>query len=251
MDKIQVGYNRKASTNDFGSIGLSGMVEFTPISDDLQKEYDEAFLHLKLVIDAKMAELGVQSGGVFDAKEEEPDLGPEPDWVAGKMAELAARGNASSGPSRPDAVPERPRPVQGPPDGKQTADNSTQETTKSTTPTKSNDGEIFLGKAKVFRSNMKRDRNKKVYAELRVGHEDLQAHINDGYVTVKIWDPEYAALVGSLKRMKDEDTGEIEDVESLNIAKNDFIDVWGKFQPWYTDPTKSDLVASAIQKHEN
>lgn len=259
MDKIQVGYNRKASTDDYGSIGLSGMVEFQPASDDLQKEFDQAFLHLKLIVDAKMEELGIRSGGVFDAKpvvnntvtQEEPDLGEEPDWVAAKVAEVEARGIGPTIPPRPDAIPQRPRPVQGPPQGSQETDNSAETPQRTNEATKPSDGEVFLGKAKVFRSNMKRDRNNKPYAELRVGHEDLKAHINDGYVTVKIWDPEYSSVVGSLERVKVERTGEIKDQEQMNIVKNDFVDLWGKFQPWFTDNTKFDLIASAIQKHKN
>ena len=253
MESITVGYSRKMATTDYGSIGVSGSVDFKPASGDFQKEYDEVFAVLKLIVDAKLSELGVESGGVFDEPAGEPDLGKQPEWVGQHKEEvdqLLGRGSETSTPPPPPPPAKSAGPVQGPPQDQRTEDTSTQGSPSGDTGVKPEGGTVFLGRAKVFRSNMKRTRKGSAYAELRIGHKDLTAHINDDYVTVRIFDPAYAQVVGSLKRMKDEDTGEVGDVEQLLVHKNDFVDVWGEFSPWASDPNKFDMNATAIQKSQ-
>lgn len=230
MEKIQVGYSRKEATNDYGSIGISGLVEFVPQTDDLQAEFDQYYVYLKMVVDAKLEGLNAKESkaeGVATAGH----IPPHPDTTSA---------TDRSGDSDAQAAGEEPigqNPV---------GDNEEQGASRSGSGQATKD-EVFLNKAKVFRVDLKRDRKNNVYAELRVGHEDLNAHINDQYVTVKSWDPEVVSTVGSVKRMKDEETGEIEDVKTFNIHSNYFVDVWGKFNPWYSDKRKFDLNASALR----
>ena len=220
MEKIQVGYSRKESTDDYGSVGISGLVEFEPKSDDLQKEFDEMFLYLKMTVDAKLDGLVV--------KESKTDQVDHAATTHSTPEELPTEA------STPEPVAEKSTPKEG--------------ATK---------GEVFISNAKVFRSNVKKARNGKIYGELRVGHDDLENHLPaDGsgalqhYVTVKVWEPEEIAKIGSRVRMKNEDTGEVEEQERLILNKDDFIDVWGTFKPWQTDDKMYDLHASAIKKHQ-
>lgn len=263
MESIRVDYHRKVGTSGYGSTAIGGSFEFKPQTDDTQKEFEQAFIHLKLIVDAKVAEEVGQSGGTFDEQVDssvvpeppeppEPDLGPEPEWVGKnqeRIDELLGKGTSSEptiahpAPPPPPAPPE-PVVVQAP-----DASSVNSAGTATASPTEGNpDGrDIYLDRAKVFRSEMKRSKTGRPYAELRVGHQDLVAHTNDQYITVRVFVPEFAAVVGTLKKMKDEETGAVQDVETLNIVKNDFVNLWGQLSAWKTDPTKYDLTASAIQ----
>jgi len=207
-------------------------LEFKPTSDDVQEEYKKNLAVLKLIVDGEISEIATLSGGVFDQvpepeasseEESQPDLGEQPAWV----------GKTPPKRSSLSTVEESPAEKQAP------------------TSTTTDAGGIYLKHAKVFRVTMKRAKSSsKVYAELRIGHDDLVAHINDQYVTVKTWEPEYVSLIGSMKKMKDEETGEVVDVPTTNIKEGMFVDVWGKFAPWQSDPSKSDLHADAVKLSE-
>lgn len=240
-------------------MAIGGSFEFKPATDNFQQEWGGAFTALKLIVDAKVAEEVGQSGGTFDEKPtpeppapSEPDLGDEPEWVEGaseRAAELLGRGDATEpAPTAPapPAPPAPPTPV-AVPKADTPAQDSTPAATASSTEGNPDGREIYLDRAKVFRTEMKRSKTGRPYAELRVGHEDLVAHTNEQYITVRVFVPEFAAVVGTLKKMKDEETGAVQDVESLNIVKNDFVNLWGQLSAWKTDPTKYDLTATAIQ----
>ena len=248
MQEITVGYTRKVSTDNFGSIGASGSVVFKPATSDLQEEFDKAFLHLKLIVDAQLAKISGESGGTFDTAGE-PDLGEQPEWVGQHQEEvdqLLAGGGVPPKPAPPSAVAKPESSTQGTVQAVSQGDSETRGRDSEAKPA---DGEVFLERAKVFRSNIKRSKQtKRPYAELRVGHQDLNAHIGSQYTTVRVFDPQFISVVGSLKRMTDEETGEVVDVENVIIQKDDFVNLWGSFSPWNTDPTKFDMNATAIQK---
>lgn len=256
MDSITVNYSRKVSPGNFESIGIGGSIEFKPATEDAQKEYEQAFAALKLIIDGKISEEIGRSGGVFD----EPDLGPEPEWVGQnqeRVDALLGRGTIPAPPPPPVPAPAPAPPSVASPAIPQAVDSPPAPTNVPVRPSApssaatggSNEGDtVYLEKAKVFRSEMKRSRTNKVYGELRVGHNDLPAHIGEQYVTVRVFDPEYAAVIGSLTKMKNEETGQVEDVQKLNIVEKDFVNLWGSFSPWTSNPAKFDLNATAVQK---
>lgn len=254
MDSIRVEYSRKVSPAQYETVSIGGALEFKPTSEDIQKEFDQNLLVLKLMVDARLAEQTPVSGGSFDdgypdmppapaGSRDEPDLGPEPGWAKDMREETEAKQAALAPPAPPTPAPQ-PAPAPAP------AAQTVQSAPVLTVPAGTDKEKVYLGRAKVFRTNMKQASTGLKYAELRVGHDDLTAHINDQYVTVKVYEPAFSAAVGSLARMKNEETGEIEDIERMIIVKDDFVDVWGKFQPWKSDPTKFDLVAQAIQKSQ-
>lgn len=256
MENLTVGYSRKQTIGNYNSIGVNASMEFKPTSEDLQKEVDQALVALKLILDAKLEE--------FAGVSNEPDLGPEPDWVGQnpeRIAALLATGPIPAPPVPPQPVPHpQPAPsVVASEAAYEEADHGLPEIPSNVgTGNKGNaspqpvnvDGDVYLARAKVFRSEMKRGRTNRAYAELRVGHDDLIAHIGEQYITVRIFDPQYAAVVGSLTKMKNEETGGVEDVMKLNIKEKDFVNLWGKFSPWTSNPNKFDLNATAIQKAE-
>jgi hypothetical protein len=242
MELIRVDYSRKISPKQYETVSVGGSLEFKPASDDIQKEFDANFLFLKLIVDAQLAQQE-PSGGTFDSDaqaESEPDLGEEPEWVK------QAKAQAEQVPDQDGYPPMAPAPTPAPPPAP-VQDNPA----PSAGAPADKDAPIYLGRAKVFRSNVKKSpRTNKVYAELRIGHDDLVAHMGEQYITAKIWEPEYVAVVGSLVRGKNEQTGEIQDAEVLLVNKGDFVDVWGHLSPWKSDPTKTDLAVQALKKSE-
>jgi hypothetical protein len=241
MELITVSYNRKVSRN-YESVAIGGSLEFKPTSEDVQEEYKKNLAVLKLIVDAELSEQEPMSGGTFDkaAPVEDdglPDLGEPPAWV-GHLDDEKPSETQSAPP--PPPAPAKPTPAAEAP-AERTAPTSTT----------TSDGGIYLAHAKVFRSEMKRGKQSgKVYAELRVGHDDLQAHVNNQYITVKIYEPEYVSMVGSLSKMKNEETGEIRDVSEMNIKEGEFVDIWGRLTAWRSDPSKHDLTAQALKLSE-
>lgn len=257
MESITVNYSRKVSPGNYESVGIGGSIEFKPTSEDLQAEYDRGLVALKLIIDGHVAEVMGRSGGTFD---EQVDLGEPPEWVGQdpeRIDALLGRGPipAPPHPPVPVAVPEPPAVVAPAAPQAATPIDAAGDSGAPSGPTGSagvHEGDtVYFAKAKVFRSEMKRSRTGKVYGELRVGHNDLTAHIGEQYVTVRVFDPEYAAAIGSVRRMKNEDTGQIEDVKDYLIKENDFVNLWGAFSPWTSNPAKFDLNATAVQKVSN
>lgn len=259
MDSIRVEYSRKVSPAQYETVSIGGALEFKPTSEDIQKEFDQNLLVLKLMVDAQLAQQTPASGGSFDdgypdmppapapasGSRDEPDLGPEPGWAKDMREETEAKQAAvvnNTAVTPPPAPAPQPAPAPAP------AAQAAQPVQSA--PAGADKDKVYLGRAKVFRTNIKQASTGLKYAELRVGHDDLTAHINDQYVTVKVYEPSFTAVVGSLVRMKNEDTGEIKDMEQMNIVAEDFVDIWGKFKPWRSDPTKFDLVAQAIQKSQ-
>jgi hypothetical protein len=259
METITVGYSRKTS-KDFESFGVNGSVEFKPATQDMQKEIDQALLALKLILDPKLEEFAGKSGGALE--DNGPDLGKEPEWV-GKDPEridaLLGRGTVPPPPPPPSAQQsadsEPVPPVAVTSDNtrsSETDDNNEPSQPSVQSPRNSIDGQdVYLERAKVFRVDVRRSKTGKVFAELRVGHDDLSAYgFEEHYVTTRIFDPEYVAVVGSLTKMKNEETGQIVDVKQLLVNKNDFVNLWGKFSAWNTDATKFDINATAISKSQ-
>lgn len=255
METITVGYSRKASQN-FDSFGVNASVEFKPTSEDMQKEIDQALLALKLILDPRLEEFAGKSGGALE-KPNEPDLGEPPEWVGQnqeRVDELLGRGTVPPPPPppRPQPTPSHALNVVG----DVVAGQSDQSAPVSNRPINPVGGtidgqDIYLEKAKVFRVNIKRSRTGKAYAELRVGHDDLAAYgFDEHYVTTRIFDPEYVAAVGTLTKMKNEETGQIVDLEQFIINKGDFVNLWGKFSVWTSDPSKFDINGDAIQKSQ-
>jgi len=241
MESITVGYSRKTSKN-FDSFGVNASVEFKPTTEDMQKEIDQALLALKLILDPQLEQFAGKSGGSLEG----PDLGPEPEWVGQhpeRTAELLGRIEAPT----PPPPPSSPEPADEP---------ATPAETPAAEPIQPVSGDIdgekvYLGRAKVFRVNIKRSKTNKVFAELRVGHDDLAAYgFDEHYVTARIFDPAFVAVVGSLTKVKVEGSGEIKDIEELLINKGDFVDLWGTFSAWQTDPTKFDINGTAIKKSQ-
>lgn len=207
MEKIQVGYNRKESTDDYGSVGISGLVEFVPQSDNLQEEFDAMFIYLKTVVDQKAEIL----------KESKPSVvNNNVTTVLPADEETQSAGADVTVQSEPEA--EKPKPK---------------------------DGDIFLSKAKVFRYIKKKDRNNKAFVELRIGHEDLNGYIGDQYITVKTWDPEAIEAVSSLRDKTKVRDGTTKD--ESKVVEDVFVDAWGKFNPWISDPNNYDLNATGLK----
>lgn len=251
MESIRVGYSRKVSPGRYESVGIEGSLEFKPVTDNIQEEFEGNLLVLKLIVDGALAKETPLTGGSLDS-DPEPDLGEDPDWVKENKAKAAAE---ASGQVEDDGLPEMEgtettttKKAPPPPPRANSVQAESEEKPKPKKEVSVEGDNVYLEKAKVFRSEMKRAKTNSVYAELRIGHEDLVAHINDQYVTVRVFDPERRDAVGTLKKMKDEDTGEITDVSQMNIKEGDFVNVWGTFNPWKTDPSKFDIIAEAVEK---
>lgn len=259
MESITVNYTRKVSPGNFESVGIGGSIEFKPTSEDLQAEYDRGLMALKLIIDAKVAEVVGRSGGTFD-EPVEADLGEQPAWVGQNPERIDALLGRGQMPTPPPPPPIGPSAIKDNAKADQEVDDGLPEipsqhgASNPSTPAPTgnpNGREVYLEKAKVFRSEMKRSsKTSRVYAELRVGHNDLVAHINEQYVTVRVFDPAYIAAVGSLTRMKNEETGQVEDVQKLLVGEKDFVNLWGAFSAWQSDSNKFDINATAVQKVE-
>lgn len=228
MEKIQVGYSVKKSTDDYGSVGISGLVEFVPESENLQEEYDSMFVYLKTVIDQKLDIVAPEKEDQPQAIAQTGHIPPKP--TPSPVAE-------SDGlPDVPERTPE--------PEG-QTQAGSQESKGDTSTPSGVTKEEIFLGKAKVFRFSKKKDRNNKNFVDMRIGHEDLTAHLGEQYITVKTWDPDAIEAVSALRdRTKVKDGISKEDSK---IVVDTFVDVWGTFNPWQSDPSVYDLNATALR----
>lgn len=218
--QVRVDYGRTV-THDYESTRIAGAVEFDILEgEDWQAAYERGFAVFKTIVDAKVAEVVGNSGGVLDTAP--AMLPPSP------MPPI---------PPPPQPTPPPPPPVQAQPPQPQ-AVQQTPSTAAAGTPDPSvmvDEQEVYFERVRVIKSFETPDygvvytQSKKKYAKVRVGKDGPQG-IPGQYIDVSIWEPSAYGLV-----------------ESGVIQKGTYLNIWGKYKAWRSNASRFDIWATAVQ----